>query len=114
MTQEAKHTPAPWRVQSDKNTTRVIGDNGSLCGLHKTARNHIKGVSICPIELKANACLIAAAPELLEALEVVEAQIESFYTATITNAKSRDENTELKSAALDNVRAAIAKARGQS
>jgi len=52
--------------------------------------------------------------DLLDALILAEVQFESFYTATMTNAKSRDENRALKKLALEGIRAAIAKARGQS
>lgn len=47
--------------------------------------------------------------ELASALELTEAGVKSFYTATTTNAKSRDENRELKGLTLYTIREALAK-----
>lgn len=68
-----KHTPGPWRV----------GDAGNTVFGPKTA--HPSPVSICtisgptprinPEEKRANARLIAAAPDLLEALEAICARV---------------------------------------
>ncbi len=63
-----KHTPGPWKVKSDYNVFsgggRLVANSGGHSG------------SVCPEEIheenKANAILIAAAPDLLEALENLE------------------------------------------
>ena len=54
------------------------------------------------------------ASELLEALEGVEAMIESFYTGQGTTAQGSRDNLALKNLALKTIRAAIAKAKGAS
>jgi hypothetical protein len=46
---------------------------------------------------------------MIDELKILEAQIESFYTATTTNAKGRDNNRAMKKAALETVRNLIAK-----
>jgi len=112
-----QYTKGPWKI-----THAGRADNGA-CHKHQIGTSektvaytwkpitHDRGESFH--EHNANAALIAAAPDLLEALILAEAQIESFYTATMTSVKSRDENRSLKKLALENVRAAIAKAEGR-
>lgn len=95
-----QHTQGPWHWVESEDYGYEVNDERD-------------DIIIASNMTKANAHLIAAAPELLEALILAEAQIESFYTATMTNAKSRDDNKAIKKIALDNVRAAIAKAKGE-
>lgn len=67
---EAKHTPGPWHVDSSMAAYRVASDSVVICELF--------GVAIPPqpaVE-HANAHLIAAAPELLEALEEMVAMMD--------------------------------------
>lgn len=90
---ETKHTPGPWHVGDlDKNYQRIV------CGEHieiATCWHHCVG-SI-EREMEANARLIAAAPDLLEACRyIVEA------------GETGDEML-----AIENARAAIAKATGE-
>lgn len=56
----SKHTPGPW-IQ-----------NGVYIGVHKPFRNvaRVMRLGVSEIEAQANARLIAAAPELLEALKM--------------------------------------------
>ena len=54
-----KHTPGPWTYEQISNNAYVIDENGSAVMLYRNPDD----------EMKANARLIAAAPELLEALE---------------------------------------------
>lgn len=67
---EFKHTPAPWKVidngtffdiKADCDYSSLADVCGSLC-IHDNNKHTEDGVAY------ANACLIAAAPELLEAL----------------------------------------------
>ena len=66
----AKSTPGPWRVTDMKHTVgRAVwaGTPGGpneyrVCGV---GLSHVQG------QMEANACLIAAAPDLLEALEEI-------------------------------------------
>lgn len=67
------HTPAPWKVLIDED------NKYPLSVIDPATENHPQGpVHICNInpnlgtESEANAALIAAAPELLEALEEVD------------------------------------------
>ncbi len=56
-----QHTPGPWTVREDKDEWAIIGSEPSwVCGINR--RNH---------SAKANARLIATAPELLAALETL-------------------------------------------
>lgn len=61
MTMQNKHTPAPW-IATGNNITDEYGNK--ICS---TARDHSCDVhNSCK---SANACLIASAPDLLEALD---------------------------------------------
>lgn len=66
MTHETKHTPGPWRITDGGNVCNCVGhtlhDEGHVC---------IAFAQPVP-EGEANARLIAAAPELLAALEWCE------------------------------------------
>jgi hypothetical protein len=110
-TNTARHTPGPW----------VLTDNGLI-----TAEAREGKVEIAVIELdfdnpfeseqRANAKLIAAAPELLAALNRAEAFIVSELDVRQTSYGSDGDDGgyigEARSA-LEIVRAAIAKARGK-
>ena|SRR5580765_6125700 len=94
-----KHTPGPWGAYNlskgniaieTREGVRVANASGDTC------------------DVEANARLIAAAPELLAALKAAYsalALIDDFGTAT-------GENPDVQNAALDQARAAIAKAEG--
>ena len=60
----SKHTPGPWRAQFREVTSAVASDGrvASLSQLNRVRRRE-------PDEVAANARLIAAAPDMLEALE---------------------------------------------
>jgi hypothetical protein len=62
-----KHTPGPW-AQHDETYCP-----GEIWGALDMNENGVRGIHICTledcVELQANAKLVAAAPELLEALE---------------------------------------------
>jgi hypothetical protein len=100
----AGHTPGPWRFDEFQ---RVTGFAVSGCGLHGglLALAYIKKkgpytlVALGVAEAKANARLIAAAPELLAALQTLMGSIEGLQ-----------ENLDAAKAA----RAAIAKATGEA
>lgn len=60
-----KHTPGPWKsvTSTEKVLDTVVNEFGDpICQLHNGALNFI------PDSIEANAALIAAAPDLLEAL----------------------------------------------
>lgn len=104
---ETKHTPGPWQVKYDEQTGRPSGiyapDDAGIPG----AVGHIvrlRGLGLPSSEkAQANARLIAAAPDLLEALIVAKATIDEL------NAMCRA-TTYPK--VFDQINAAIAKATG--
>ena len=95
---ETKHTPGPWKVLSEE-AIRIKSQDGSLLAM----LHHLRGVhgvnGRIPIEeVHANARLIAAAPELLEALKELLGLAERHGWLHV---------------AVNNARAAIAKAEGE-
>ena len=111
-----QHTPGPWFSDSEGNIWRrdpkdLYQNGGGVAGekplatVHK-GWNHPGAVGY---PLEANARLISAAPELLEALEAILPFIPN-TSASEGGAARFSANV----AAADKVRAAIAKARGES
>lgn len=97
-----KHTPGPWYADPGKRVTgfAVTHDgepNPLAIALRKPANSYSKGIS--DIKALANARLIAAAPDLLEALES--------FPGFLCGTESGD-------AWIEQMRAAIAKARGEA
>lgn len=103
------HTAGPWRA-SDGALIRVfpVGSKFPVCGVHR--RGKYTGTMVLGQTL-ANARLIAAAPEMLEALLHAEA-ILCCAPQTSTNKKGAGPSTTTR-LALGKARAAIAKARGE-
>ena len=105
-----QHTPGPWRVcnsrdifpdDNDREGRRYIAHIGPELDLH-----------YCDLtfdECKANAQLIAAAPDLLEATEFMLLLYDETRTALHTLLTGGDKMDEMADKAL----AALAKARGQ-
>ena len=58
--QNAAHTPGPWKTETIGDTIRVVDQEGNDCGYIGDGYNATH---------RANIALMAAAPELLEALE---------------------------------------------
>ena len=94
----SKHTPGPWKV---RNVREVFCGNKRIC--------HVNAASREPLSIKddwdvaaANARLIAAAPDLLEALLRTCAALESVSYSDPSIAS-----------AINTARAAIAKATGE-
>jgi hypothetical protein len=101
----SKHTPGPWvLIQGDRTTKEMV--------ITTESRIEAPAVSICELdtdfigvigeEQEANACLISAAPDLLEALEMIVAEADSYTERTGKPVYNW----------LDTARAAIAKAKG--
>lgn len=85
MSKEPKHTPPPWVVQDWSKDMRVVGNLHVIVGADGTppafvpawdrpAPGEVDGTD----EARANARLIAAAPEMYEALEEVIRKCEQF------------------------------------
>lgn len=100
----AKHTPGPWMVSPEHPTIirrdyRPISDCGELIG---SASGHTKsGFFPSEDEAVANARLIAAAPDLLEALQAIFAAMHPDIPGA-------------PGSAIEKARAAIAKATGSA
>ena len=63
MTQTAKHTPGPWHIFTTLNGVPIISSVRGAVAVTRATENNAGGIE------KANARLIAAAPELLAALK---------------------------------------------
>jgi len=100
----AKHTPGPWQVNSNF-ASQVCDCDGTSRGCAPIAN-----MSGTPAERKANARLIAAAPDLLEALREVEKHLQSYVDAIEYGGGAASKSSER----LASVRAAIAKATGDA
>ena len=98
MSNEGKHTPGPWNLQlgtaGDWRVDRSTSE-WNICGRLSTVE-HMERESF------ANAHLIAAAPDLLEALEDARAQLEA-YEEELSGEHFNDTR----------INAAIAKAKGE-
>lgn len=101
----AKHTPGPWRVGGTKSRV-IFAANGDV-----VARTAAYGEqSETPDAEKGNAALIAAAPDLLAALQ----ESETFCAAILSTIPLEDTSTRNRLAAQRKViRAAITKAAGE-
>lgn len=64
---KTKHTPGPWTAYQLDNSRRQILDHGS-----RGPR------TVCKVNDATDARLIAAAPEMLEALELIKDRLESY------------------------------------
>ena len=102
----SKHTPGPWHVTAGHRSIRPSfispGENGgfAICEMYADGR-----------DFTANARLIAAAPELLEALEEAVA-CGMVPVSSVHEGGAVGYSRQVKCA--DMIRAAIAKARGQA
>ena len=117
---EFKHSPAPWAVDDNGIFFEITREDGLRVGdvcssqhLYDDSKHHGNGVAY------ANACLIAAAPELLEALRELiqshEYSIRIGYERIIELGDDCDspEIMITKDSSLNKAKAAIAKALGQ-
>ncbi len=96
-----QHTPGPWEATRGYNPQIRAGET-FICSPMAT-RDSIGGMQIG--EIAANARLIAAAPDLLEAAQFVMRCIESPHPGTLERVADR-------TIAENKLRAAIAKAKG--
>lgn len=67
MKDKPKHTPGPWRVADDGSIGTILSIDGTVVAQAQQCRPRTHDP--LHLERKANARLIAAAPELLEALK---------------------------------------------
>lgn len=110
-----KFTPGPW-VRSSESPKIIMsgsfidGHDGYIIG--SVTGDDNSGYYASEEEAAANADLMIAAPDLLEALEALEAILPFIPVTTASEGGAAKYSENVKAA--DMVRAAIAKARGQS
>ena len=109
MTQEAEYTPGPWVHYDDSadgktNRHEIAAFGKTICHIYHSV----------PEQDKANARLIAAAPELLEALELMLKPAIKCLEANGATKANNGVTLTYSVRQIENYRAAIAKARGQS
>lgn len=75
MTQTAQHTPAPWTYQISDNRQSEFEIHCDYCQIGTVERWDGDNDQAVMNEAEANARLIAAAPEMLAALDGIQAQI---------------------------------------
>lgn len=113
MSEEAKHTSAPWRLHDygpdSGNVIRfeVHSERGMICEIEDP---DLVSDQISKSEASANACLIVAAPDLLAALTQISEQLECPARNT-TRSSRRDGSVIISSDVRAAVKAAIARAR---
>ena|SRR3990167_5951810 len=101
--QEVKHTPAPWRIdEQDEATWRILGPN---LGRYD---NEIAELAYTGGNAEANARLIAAAPALLKALNLLYGLITAGDLIEARGIRWWTRDSEMAS-----IRAAIALAEGR-
>ena len=91
---KSKHTPGPWRYEAETKTIRAEPTNYWLATMDSWDK---------AVDSNANAHLIAAAPEMLEALKSIQAN-----NKLMNALNGQDRET------LEKIQSAIAKARGES
>ena len=85
MSQVQQHTPGPWRTTRSRNNHIVTTDDGSTA--RTIARVVLNDEVGGEMPVSANARLIAAAPELLEACKAAEAALVSLLEMVGRDAK---------------------------
>ena len=99
----ARHPSYPWIIKQDLRPIAEAEDGVTVCN---TTAHESSGFFPTPGEGRANACLIAAAPELLDALEELIDIVED----AIAQRSAKD----LDSFTLQPAKALVAKAKGTS
>lgn len=107
MENKPKHTPGKWLENMDG---EIFSEGG-----HRICNPFLSGGTVPPIEVQeANAALIAAGPELLEALKKLEARVDWFLSEDFGKALGINYNPLSEEFfELEQARAAIAKAEGK-
>lgn len=101
------HTPGPWEIsEEDRDEWRLLSVLGGLAKRTVAQCGHPEGS-----QNEANACLIAAAPDLLEALKLAEPYVAHVYGLRVDS--DNDEGAERALAVGEACQRAIAKAEGK-
>lgn len=73
---KSKYTPGPWKV--DKVFSLIMGPRGEeIAAIHSGTTENQPNIETCNY----NARLIAAAPEMLELLKILEREVDNFDSA---------------------------------
>ncbi len=99
------HTTAPWTIRRNPKTKLLF------VGEYPIASVEEEGQFECDNRVYSDARLIAAAPELLAALEFCHTRLFN-YQAGMDEIRDPQSTRELNEQAIDAARAAIAKAKG--
>ncbi len=102
-----RHTPGPWQAFNGYLVRKCIGDVCAPIAHIDTPYRHGIGIVKGEHEVSANIRLIAAAPDLLEALEELATIVQGVIDDTNIHGIGMDSFT------LQPARAAIAKAKGE-
>jgi hypothetical protein len=117
MTTETRtaHTPGPW----ERNGGSVVDARGNIIA-YRLSRRHIelgdnwKEWGISPIEADMNSRLIAAAPDLLAALDRALSEMLDMNRDLLAIGKGRSADGAHPDCAIEIARAAVAQARGEA
>ncbi len=110
---ESKHTPGPWRVGTEPfdywETIRAADDMPVATAAMSARYKHEDQGCLCPPEIAANANLIAAAPELLQASYDASVLLEQMIDSGSVPGCEDDMKSH-----LEGIEQVIAKAEGRS
>lgn len=98
----SKHTPGPWKASRSFGENKTARFLVSAIDSNKTLENGYFAACVAVCDIEANARLIAAAPELLEALKILLEEFKRVQTIGLCQ-------THAKGLAID----ALAKAEGR-
>jgi hypothetical protein len=101
MSTKTKHTPGPWIVRGEYSE-----EHGGMYSINQTVESADAGLPFVQLdEINGNAALIAAAPEMLEALELLTGLSALGKASKFSHELSENE-------CIDKALAAITKAKG--
>lgn len=109
----AKHTPGPWVIDGHNlsSVIRCIRPKGHPDARHACG-DYEQIATSCGENWKANAHLVAAAPDLLEMVKLLEKSLE--YYIAIDQRAGDEDSARAKTITLNIVRVSISKAEGRS
>jgi hypothetical protein len=108
----ASHTPGPWNIPMWRGKPQRMDGKWLVNAAVRPERGEKVGPPVADIHLsEADARLIAAAPELLATLEGARMWITEITEATDDRAQDMRNTEHRRAVLLDEIRAAIAKAR---
>ncbi len=107
-----QHTPGPWSVQKSRFGLSVIKENHWRGGNRPICESIDYKEVLNPDEDRANAHLIAAAPEMLEALEAINTELKRVKSECEPNSAFGHAYRMIDTYATKGVEAAINKAKG--